>query len=1234
MKYYPSLNQIYRLTILLALFWVKDIFGQYQLNGDAAQITPDCFVLTRDETFSVGSVWYQEKVDISKSFDVYLDIFLGNKDANGADGMAFVLQPLNTNLGSAGLDLGYGGILPSVAVEFDTYENVDRGDPPYDHVAIMKEGAGFHFNTANMAGPVRIIPGVDNAEDGLIHSVRINWNAVSQELSVYVDCILRVTANRDLVNDVFGGNPEVFWGFTAATGGLSNVHNFCLKYVSFTEELTDTTICKGENVQLDGGSGSGNTFSWTPAASLNSGAIPNPVATPDTTTTYFLEVTDFCGFKRFDTVTVFVSEPLAEAGPDTSVCEGNFIRLQASGNGTPSWSPAVDLINPSSFTSAVLPSQTRTYTLRVTDAEGCTATDSVTVQLNPLPNIGLTADTTICEGDSVLLSAGGGNQFSWSPTAGLSSSNTASIMASPATTTTYQVMVTDVNGCENTDEVTISVNDLPEANAGDDQQICEGNSALLLASGGISYSWSPAISLSDASIQNPVATPATTTTYQLSVTDANGCEDEDSIEVTVVPNPVANAGADTSYCSGESVILQASGGVSYDWSPAIDIDDPASPSPSISTDESRWYRLTVKDVNECEDVDSVFVNVFELPVVAVSPDTSICAGDSISLLASGGDIYTWSPAIGLSNAGIASPMASPDATTSYQISVQDVNGCVSMAAVTLTVNALPVANAGEDQQICPGASTLLQGSGGTSYSWKPANLLSDPNIANPLASPRDTSAFILTVIDDNGCQDEDIMFVNILPNPEANAGPDTSYCEGESVRLEASGGTFFEWSPALGLDDASVFDPVLSEAFGGWYSVTVSDINNCTDTDSLFITVNPKPNVDAGNDLSICLGEQAQLVANGIGEFIWSPADLLSDAASPTPIASLENNQLFRLTITDNLGCSNEDSVAVTVNPLPVIVVSEDQEICEDEEVPISASGASIYRWSPNIGINNNDQASILASPLADTRYTVIGVDQFGCVDSASILIEVNPKPVADVIGFLEVCPDEDFDLLATGGESYLWSTGEQEALISSTIQGTTNFWVIPFQNGCAGDTASVEVAVYNNLAEAAFSVDTDRAYYPAEIQTINESLNGVSFMWDMGDGTTYTSSDPLHTYENPGSYTIQLTARDQNGCIDVSLPQIIEILNSGLFTPTAFSPNGDGNNDLYAISAGALETFSIVIYDRWGRKMMESADTAFSWDGTLNGNPAPEGSYVFTIKGTTLEGKLIERMGSILLIR
>ncbi|MEM7514503.1 MAG: PKD domain-containing protein, partial [Bacteroidota bacterium] len=633
-------------------------------------------------------------------------------------------------------------------------------------------------------------------------------------------------------------------------------------------------------------------------------------------------------------------------------------------------------------------------------------------------------------------------------------------------------------------------------------------------------------------------------------------------------------------------------------------------------------------------VDSVFVNVFDLPVATVSPDTSICAGDSISLLASGGDIYTWSPAIGLSNANIASPMASPDATTAYLVSVKDANGCVNTAEVSLMVNALPVANAGEDQQICPGASTSLQGSGGTTYSWKPENLLSNPNIANPLATPRDTSAFILTVIDENGCQDDDIMFVNILPNPEANAGPDTSYCEGESVRLQASGGTFYEWSPAIGLDNASVFDPVLSEAFGGWYSVTVSDINNCADTDSVFITVNPKPIVDAGTDQSICFGEQAQLVANGIGSFLWSPANLLSDAAIATPVASLENSQVFRLTLTDNLGCSNEDSVEVSVNPLPVIEVSEDQVICEEDEVLISASGASIYRWSPNEGISSNDQADILASPLGDTRYTVIGIDQFGCVDSASLLIEVKPKPVADVIGFLEVCPDEDFDLLATGGETYLWSTGAQGDQITRTIQGSTEFWVIPFQNGCAGDTASVQVAVYNNLPVASFSLDTDRAYYPANIQTLNESLNGVSFVWDMGDGTTYTSSEPVHTYDSPGSYTVQLTATGQNGCVDISLPQIIEILNSGLFTPTAFSPNGDGNNDLYAISAGALDSFQIIIYDRWGRKMMESADTEFKWDGTLNGNPAPEGSYVFTIKGTTLEGKQIERMGSILLIR
>ncbi|MEM9932414.1 MAG: PKD domain-containing protein [Bacteroidota bacterium] len=1234
MMSYPSLNQSYRLSILLLCLCTHSLFGQYQVNGDAVQITPECYVLTQDGPFSSGSVWYLNKVDISKSFDVYTDIFLGNKDANGADGIAFVLQPVSTSLGEAGLDLGYGGIVPSVAVEFDTYQNVDRADPAYDHVAIMKEGVGFHNTTANMAGPVRIIPGVDNAEDGQIHSVRINWNAVSQELSVYVDCVLRTTANRDLVKDVFGGNPEVFWGFTGATGGLSNIHNFCLKYVSFTEELVDTTICKGESATLNGGTGSGNTFSWSPATGLNSTVIPNPIASPDVTTTYYLEVTDFCGFKRYDTVTVSVSEPVVEAGPDSSVCEGRLIRLQGSGNGSPQWSPTVSLINPNTFTPFAFLNQSRTYTLTVTDSIGCTASDTVSIQFNPLPNIGLTPDTAICAGDSATLSAGGGIQYSWSPATGLSDPTIPSPTASPGTSTTYGVVVTDANGCVNTENMRLTVNALPVANAGDDQEICDGTTASLSASGGSSYEWSPTPFLSDPTIQNPIASPLITTIYSVEVTDGNGCTDSDSIQITVLPTPIANAGTDTSYCSGESVRLLASGGVSYDWTPAIDLDNPASATPTVFTEESRWYQVRVRDVNECEDIDSLFISVFELPSVLVPPDTNICAGDSISLLAAGGLSYAWTPSVGLSNPNIASPMASPATSTDYLVSALDANGCENTADISVVVNPLPEADAGEDQAICPGGSALLAASGGISYSWKPENLLSDPTGQNPTATPRDTSAFILTVTDENGCQDTDLVLVNVLQNPDADAGQDTSYCEGESIRLEATGGVFYEWSPASGLDDPTIFDPLLGEANEGWYAVTVRDLNDCTDTDSVFITLQPKPELDAGTDQSICIGQQAQLVATGVGQFSWSPGFLLSDAGIATPTTSPTQSQQFTLTITDNNGCSNQDSTVVTVNALPVITVSENQNICEDDEVSISASGASVYRWIPTEGLSNNDQATILASPSQSTTYTVIGIDQFGCVDSASLSISVTPKPIADVIGFLEVCPDEEFELLATGGDTYLWSTGAQAVSLSTSIQNTTTFWVIPFQNGCAGDTAAVEVSLFNNLPLAAFSLDTDRAYFPAEITLTNESINAVSFEWDMGDGTTYVNSDPLHTYSTPGTYTVQLTATGDNGCTDISLPQIIEILNSGLFTPNAFSPNGDGDNDLYLISAGALAAFQFTIFDRWGRKVLESQDPEFRWDGTLNGQPVPEGNYVFSLKGTTLEGKSIDRMGSILLVR
>ncbi|MEM9986462.1 MAG: L-type lectin-domain containing protein, partial [Bacteroidota bacterium] len=215
----------------LFFFSLFSVSGQYVLNGSANQ-QGNCFRLTPATTFRTGSAWYLDKVDISDGFDLYFDIYLGCNDANGADGMAFVLQQVSTSVGTTGEGLGYQGVAPSLAIEFDTWQNPNRNDPTFDHLAIMQNGFPNHGTANELAGPVGILPGNVNAEDCAYHSLRVTWDANTQIIQVFVDCNLRLTYTGDIVNNIFNGDPEVFWGFTGATGGFVNEHFFCLDYIS------------------------------------------------------------------------------------------------------------------------------------------------------------------------------------------------------------------------------------------------------------------------------------------------------------------------------------------------------------------------------------------------------------------------------------------------------------------------------------------------------------------------------------------------------------------------------------------------------------------------------------------------------------------------------------------------------------------------------------------------------------------------------------------------------------------------------------------------------------------------------------------------------------------------------------------------------------------------------------------------------------------------------------------
>ncbi len=276
-------------------------------NGDALYQGNGCYRLTEAKTDQVGSVWYEDKTNLNQSFDIYFDINLGCIDKGGADGIAFLFQPISTSIGVRGGGLGYQGVTPSLAVEFDTWQNPNYNDPGFDHVAIIKNGNVNHLSADNLAGPLGIFPNFGNAEDCKFHNVLIRWNAPSRTLNVYVDCNLRLSYTGDIVKNIFNNDPNVYFGFTSATGGSVNVHQVCFNYVTSVNQLKDQAICKGEAIQIAVPS-EFSKYNWSPNYGINRTDVFNPIFSPDTTTIYFVELIDNCGFKYLDTMTVFVKE--------------------------------------------------------------------------------------------------------------------------------------------------------------------------------------------------------------------------------------------------------------------------------------------------------------------------------------------------------------------------------------------------------------------------------------------------------------------------------------------------------------------------------------------------------------------------------------------------------------------------------------------------------------------------------------------------------------------------------------------------------------------------------------------------------------------------------------------------------------------------------------------------------------------------------------------------------------
>ncbi|MBX7052057.1 MAG: T9SS type A sorting domain-containing protein [Flavobacteriales bacterium] len=284
--------------------------ASFVMNGNATSLGSNCYNVTPGLQWQNGAIWSNTQIDLNMDFSLQFVINLGTNDAGGADGIVFVLQRLGSAvIGANGGGMGYSSFGTSLGVEFDTFYNAGYNDPTYDHIAIEINGQVNHAFPECIGAPVQMSPTNANTEDGLPHIVTINWDSTTQTLRVYFDCTLRAQATYDLVNNVFGGEPLVFWGFTGATGEMFNQQRICAVPNAMITDQVD--ICPGASTMLSAGTSVNGIYNWTPATYLNNPNIASPIASPPTTTVYTVSYLDLC----FTTVTQQVTVNVLTSGP-------------------------------------------------------------------------------------------------------------------------------------------------------------------------------------------------------------------------------------------------------------------------------------------------------------------------------------------------------------------------------------------------------------------------------------------------------------------------------------------------------------------------------------------------------------------------------------------------------------------------------------------------------------------------------------------------------------------------------------------------------------------------------------------------------------------------------------------------------------------------------------------------------------------------------------------------------
>lgn len=917
---------------------------------------------------------------------------------------------------------------------------------------------------------------------------------------------------------------------------------------------SNDTICENESIPLLAGGGTG--YGWTSNdGSLSNISIPNPIASPNTTTTYIVTVSDAIGCQNTDSVEIFV-HPIPVAAitptPSSTICIGQTTTLTASGGTNYNWLPGgqnTPAIN-------VSPVADQLYQAIVSNGFNCSDTASITVTVNPLPipTISVAPNDSICLGDSTTLTATGGVSYTWKPSTNITSTNTNITTVFPTANTTYKAIVTDVNNCIDSTTVLISVLSLPTITISTDDTICFGETRTLSATGGNTYAWSPSATLSDTTANNPIATPTSTTTYTVIARDLIGCENTDSTEIVVNPLPITTISNDTSICTNDTISLEVTGGISYSWNNGASLSDNTSPTPLAFPTTTTNYLVTSTDINNCSVLDSVLVTVNPLPTLVATPaiDT-ICRNTTTILSVSGANSYIWSPDSTLNTNTGSSVTASPNIDHIYTITGTDINGCQNTTTAQVLIEPVITIGIVQNDTICRGDTVTLSATvvNGVSFQWSdPTDIIDNPNQLTTRARPSVTQYFKLQVTNVVNCTNTDSLLVVVETTPTLNISADSdSICQGDSVLLVASGsGAGYVWSPpaSFSTNDSVYVTPLATTT----YVVQATTVGGCASINDTTIFVDPVPTVSVTNDLSYCVGDSAQLIATGGNSYTWSPNLTISSTTNDTVYVSPNTTTRYTVTASNLVGCTDTASVNVSVNNLPTVSISGDTSICIGDTSSITATSPTglNFTWTPSDSLSSTNTNTTLAYPTNTTTYTVLVEDINTCTTTDSINVQVNSLPVIVTSSDETICEGQTANLIASGGTLFAWTpaatlTSPNSANTIATPLSTTLYSVtVTSLLGCI-DSAQVRIEV-NPAPTGTLTLSADTVCFGTQLsaQAVMDPAFDPNVLgaYSFDGGTTFTGIDQLFfTQTTSGDTTISVLFKDKFDCA-VSSPVTI----------------------------------------------------------------------------------------------